>query len=170
VTAWAGGGGQLGIRGHTGTSVVAPTGSATTHGGRHTELWTALLLSGHIGGCGQTIAGVVAPLGVLDGTGHGNGRQIPVGPVTPLAVPGAPEAASGQGGQGGVAPVGPVVSPVSPSATHQIGGQMGCGPPAGSRQTGGGLQCLAPVGPVAPPGSAVSQRHGGMHGAPRWRG
>ena len=163
----AGGGGQLGIRGHTATPAVAPAGSATTHGGTHTELWRALV-SGQIGGRGQTIAGVVAPLGVACGTGHGNGRQTSVAPVTPVgAAPGA-VSGHGKGGQGGVTPVGPVVSPDSLAAAHQIGGQMGCGPATASRQTCGGSQSVAPVGPVAPAGSAVSQRHGGMHGAARW--
>ena len=163
----AGGGGQLGIRGHTATPAVAPAGSATTHGGTHTELWRALL-RGQIGGRGQTIAGVVAPLGVPCGTGHGNGRQRGVAPVAPVGAPPGAASGHGKGVQGGVAPVGPVVSPCPPSARHQVGGQMGCGPAAASRQTGGGSQSVTPVGPVAPAGSAVSQRHGGMHGAARW--
>jgi hypothetical protein len=174
ATAVAGCGGQIGTGGHAALPAVAPAGPATTHGGAHTEVWRALP-SGQIGGRGQTITGVVAPLGVPDAIGHGRGRQRSGGPVTPVAAPGAPGTASGHGngGQGGVGPVGPLGPAGSsgsptPSVTHQIGGQMRCGPGAASRQTCGGAQSVAPVGPVGPAGSTVSQRQGGMHGAARW--
>jgi hypothetical protein len=155
------------------------------------------LLSGQIGGCGQTIAGVVAPFGVPTGIGHGMGAQtiagvvapfgVPAGirhgkgeqtsvaPVTPVAARGAPGTASGHGdgGQCGVTPVGPVAPPGSsgspmPSVAHQSRGQMRCGSVPASGQTRGGSQSVAPVAPVAPAGSAVSQRQGGMQGAARW--